>query len=91
MDSLAREARDALVQRGERLRARTRTPPDAAESGSQRGDGEEQELVEIDAALTRIAMGLFGRCERCGGAMGRNRLRAVPEARYCVTCTTLGR
>ncbi|QSQ12361.1 TraR/DksA family transcriptional regulator [Myxococcus landrumensis] len=83
MDSLAREARDALVQRGERLRrARTRPSPEA--------EGEERELVEIDAALTRIALGLFGRCERCGGAMGRNRLRAVPEARYCVTCVALG-
>jgi RNA polymerase-binding transcription factor DksA len=47
---------------------------------------EARELAEIDAALTRIAHGKYGACERCGGAVGSLRLRAVPEARLCMTC-----
>ncbi|MFN0062500.1 MAG: TraR/DksA family transcriptional regulator [Myxococcaceae bacterium] len=49
---------------------------------------EERELAEIDAALSRLEGGTFGRCERCLGAIGRQRLRAMPEARYCITCST---
>ncbi len=46
-----------------------------------------RELVEIDAALTRIAEGRYGVCLSCGGPMGLQRLRAIPEARYCLTCS----
>jgi RNA polymerase-binding transcription factor len=45
------------------------------------------ELREIDAALARIADGTYGACELCGGAIGRDRLRALPEIRRCVTCS----
>ncbi|WP_375757233.1 TraR/DksA family transcriptional regulator [Corallococcus exercitus] len=45
------------------------------------------ELEEVEAALERIAQGRFGCCEQCGGAIGRQRLLAVPEARCCLTCT----
>lgn len=44
------------------------------------------ELAEIEEALARIGEGTFGSCLRCGGAIGRQRLRALPEARYCVSC-----
>jgi RNA polymerase-binding transcription factor DksA len=47
-----------------------------------------RELAEIDAALERIDAGQFGRCERCGGAIGLQRLRAVPEARLCISCSS---
>ncbi|MFZ5469120.1 MAG: TraR/DksA family transcriptional regulator [Myxococcota bacterium] len=46
------------------------------------------ELAEIDAALDRIARGTFGRCEVCGGPIGRLRLAAIPEARACTTCSS---
>jgi DnaK suppressor protein len=46
-----------------------------------------RELVEIDAALARIADGTYGTCEICGGAIGRDRLRALPETRRCVGCS----
>ena len=39
------------------------------------------------AALERIADGTFGRCETCGGAIGRQRLLALPAARFCIHCT----
>ena len=48
---------------------------------------EERELRDIDDALVRIEQGRFGHCARCGGAIGRHRLRAVPEARHCLACS----
>lgn len=50
------------------------------------GDGA-QELVEIDAALARLEAGTWGHCERCGSAIGRDRLRALPEIRKCLSCS----
>jgi len=52
-------------------------PPEAAR----------RELEEIDAALRRIGEGRYGVCEACGGPIGLQRLRAIPEARYCVACS----
>jgi DnaK suppressor protein len=46
-----------------------------------------RELAEIDAALLRIEQGRYGTCQSCGGPMGLQRLRALPEARYCVACS----
>jgi DnaK suppressor protein len=48
---------------------------------------DQREIVEIDAALARIAQGTYGTCEVCGGAIGRDRLRALPEVRRCVGCS----
>src|SRR5689334_1233546 len=45
---------------------------------------EARELAEIEAALKRLALGTYGKCERCGEPVGDLRLRAVPEARLCV-------
>ncbi len=46
-----------------------------------------RELADIDAALLRIAEGRYGACQSCGGPMGLQRLRALPEARYCLACS----
>ncbi len=46
-----------------------------------------RELADIDAALIRIEEGRYGNCQNCGGPMGLQRLRALPEARYCVACS----
>jgi RNA polymerase-binding transcription factor DksA len=43
-------------------------------------------LVEIDAALRRIADGSYGMCARCGRAIAAERLDARPEAALCVAC-----
>jgi len=43
-------------------------------------------LAELDAALARLDAGTYGRCERCGGPVGDERLEARPEARLCITC-----
>lgn len=45
-------------------------------------------LAEIDAAFARLAAGTYGMCERCGGLMPKDRLRARPTARTCVSCAS---
>jgi RNA polymerase-binding transcription factor DksA len=45
-----------------------------------------RELADIDAALRRIEEGRYGICLACGGPLGLQRLRAIPEARLCVSC-----
>jgi DnaK suppressor protein len=49
-----------------------------------------RELAETQAALERVEQGNYGRCEVCGGAIGRQRLLALPAARYCINCTSAG-
>jgi hypothetical protein len=46
-----------------------------------------RELAEVDAALGRIASGNYGTCVSCGGPLGLQRLRAIPEARFCLGCS----
>jgi len=48
----------------------------------------ERELLETDAALTRLELDIYGRCEVCRGAIGRQRLLALPLARYCLDCAS---
>jgi RNA polymerase-binding transcription factor DksA len=47
---------------------------------------EEQLLAEARAALARLEGGTFGLCQRCGRAIGKARLDAVPYARHCIRC-----
>jgi DnaK suppressor protein len=47
---------------------------------------ERRALAEIEAALTRLTNGGFGRCERCRGAVSAARLARIPQARYCQAC-----
>ncbi len=46
-----------------------------------------RELQEIEAALQRIQEGRYGTCLSCGGPIGLQRLRAIPEARFCMSCS----
>jgi RNA polymerase-binding protein DksA len=43
-------------------------------------------LAEIDAACGRLDKGTYGRCERCGALIGRDRLEAIPTATLCISC-----
>ncbi len=49
---------------------------------------EQQLLEEIAAAFARMEQGTYGRCENCGQEIGKERLRAVPYARFCITCAS---
>lgn len=68
---------------------RDRAEPDiASQVREELSTLEQAELQEIEAALVRIHAGAFGKCETCGKAIGRQRLRALPETRYCIGCAT---
>jgi DnaK suppressor protein len=45
-------------------------------------------VLEIDAALERIAAGTYGRCRSCGNAIPAERLEFRPHASTCVACPT---
>jgi len=49
-------------------------------------ESEEGRMKEINAALDRIELGSFGRCEECQKAIPKARLQALPFTRYCVDC-----
>ena len=43
-------------------------------------------IAEIDAALDRIAAGIYGLCVHCGAAIPEERLEFRPFASGCVSC-----
>lgn len=45
-----------------------------------------EELYELDDALKKIEDGTFGVCEDCKSLITKTRLKAVPSARFCVSC-----
>ena len=50
-------------------------------------DNVEHTHAEITTALRRIADGKFGLCESCGKRIAQIRLKVIPYARRCVTCS----
>ena len=101
MEALIREARRRLLERRRSLDRLSRehevgslvagaAQPSAAEGvAAQLSDRDQRELAEIDAAVERMDAGGYGRCESCGRAIGRQRLLALPEARLCLTCSSV--
>ncbi len=47
---------------------------------------ESRELGQIEHALERIAAGMYGRCEYCGGKINEQRLNALPYTNSCIDC-----
>jgi DnaK suppressor protein len=47
---------------------------------------ESRELGQIEHALKRIAAGVYGRCEFCGGKISEARLNALPYTNTCIDC-----
>lgn len=84
----------------ESLEADARGVPDMPEdeqatSGSAlRARNEDVEFLEIEDrayrdvldALARLEQGTYGRCESCERWIDKARLKAAPEARYCLAC-----
>jgi RNA polymerase-binding transcription factor DksA len=95
MSSIDAEAREVLLRRRRRLSDHDDAPP--GDPSARWSDYEaalepvsevvRRELADIEEALGRIAQGSYGRCLACGGPIGLQRLRAVPEARYCLGCS----
>ena len=47
---------------------------------------ERRTLKEIESALSRMEKGEYGNCDRCGVAIPKARLDALPWARLCIHC-----
>ncbi|MGY1653236.1 TraR/DksA family transcriptional regulator [Geodermatophilus sp. SYSU D01119] len=43
-------------------------------------------LADVDAAVTAVEAGTYGRCETCGTPIAPERLAARPTARTCISC-----
>ncbi len=52
----------------------------------QRNSRDYRQLRLVDEALHRLDSGAYGACQACGRAIAVKRLRALPWARYCLTC-----
>jgi len=52
-------------------------------------DAERMRLIEIDEALKRLELGVYGRCAHCGEPIAEARISAVPWAKHCVQCQEL--
>tara|TARA_R110002049_G_scaffold157645_2_gene322624 strand:- start:196 stop:510 length:315 start_codon:yes stop_codon:yes gene_type:complete len=92
------EARLASLQARFSSLKRDVTQPHSADSSEQAQERENDEVVDVianeteasirtvQAALERIAVGTYGRCEACGEPIGEARLSAIPEATRCLNC-----
>ncbi len=49
-------------------------------------DNERRLLDEVEAALRRIEKKTYGLCEANGERISSERLKAIPYARYCISC-----
>lgn len=58
---------------------------DAPSSGSPNDAlmGIDDELADVERALTRLDDGTYGRCETCGQALPDERLAVAPATRRC--------
>lgn len=56
------------------------------EISSQLAEIESRELGQIEHALQRLAGGVYGRCEFCGGKISEARLNALPYTNSCIDC-----
>ena len=72
-------------------------PTDREELGSDNSDqeltltlleGDGDILDQVEAAIQRIEDGGYGRCKKCGEAIPKNRLDAIPYAADCVRCAS---
>src|ERR1700728_5252006 len=67
---------------------------DPSQVTAERGEAEalagelKEALVEVEAALGRVAQGTYGRCERCGQPISPARLEAKPAAPLWITCAS---
>lgn len=95
MSRIEDEARRLLLHRRESLWPEHAPPTpgpspvwtDREATASPLGEEARRELAAIDEALRRISEGRYGTCLACGGPLGLQRIRAIPEARYCVACS----
>ena len=44
----------------------------------------ELKLKDVNQALEKMEKGKYGKCEKCGKEIEEARLKAVPEAKFCI-------
>ena len=49
-------------------------------------ENEQTTLEQVQEALNRIDAGTFGKCEKCGEVIARQRLQYLPYVRHCIQC-----
>lgn len=87
-DRLLRERRERLAEAAQPLEPHSMDSADAATDEFDHAlalgtlSAEQDVLHEIDAAISRICAGSYGRCEESGQAIPAARLRAVPWTRF---------
>ena len=81
---LAEEVEHPRVAHGAQTAAATEVSE--SQRGEQLREREERHLVQIEAALKRIADGSFGLCAGCGKPIAPERLEALPWATDCIGC-----
>lgn len=90
-----------------RLTAAPRDPTAAVSFGKRIGDGTTEAVErlsttaaarslastarEVERAIEKLDEGSYGRCDRCGGAIGSDRLEARPWTVLCVDCASRSR
>ena len=46
----------------------------------------ENRIIQVRKALTRVKIGKYGICEKCGNFIDTKRLRIYPESTICIKC-----
>lgn len=83
---------DEIVAGSELVNTDDEHDPDGATIAFERAqvaalrDAALRQRTALLAALEAVEAGAYGRCERCGGPIGEERLDAVPGTTRCVAC-----
>lgn len=46
----------------------------------------ELKLRDVNLALEKMEKRIYGKCEKCGKEISEERLKLLPEARFCLDC-----
>lgn len=67
---------------------------DSSQVTAERGEAEtlalslREALSDVEAALSNLDNGTYGRCASCGNQIAPARLEAMPTARLCINCAS---
>jgi DnaK suppressor protein len=91
IEALTREF-DAVVDASKQSNADDEHDPEGATIAFERQqvaallEQARRRLADVDAAVTAVEAGTYGRCETCGRPIAPERLAARPTARTCIDC-----
>jgi DnaK suppressor protein len=91
IEALTREF-DAVVDASKQSNADDEHDPEGATIAFERQqvaallEQARRRLADVDAAVTAVEAGTYGRCETCGRPIAPERLAVRPTARTCIDC-----